>query len=537
MLVSVGAVVMHQMPLLLHPRQYAPGLISVKDKRKCSLASTGPDHGSRLARYNDALYLRNETGLTARRGEDRMDISELGKQNKKPVRIFCCYAREDQPLLLHFKTQMAALQQAGLVTLWADTDINAGGEWEKEIHSHLDTADIILLFVSPDFMASNYCYGIEMQKALERHKRREARVIPIILRPVRWQEAPFSRLQILPTNATPVTHKKWRDLDDAFLDVVNGILNIIETLTGKSFPREYVSSLSQTLPAPPMPVRPSPIPTPGNEPQKQSHPARNILLGFLIIFLLGGVVASIYAYMPRGTPVPQIGETATAQANAHATATALANAQATAQANAHATATAQANATATAIPRQNKYISATSGIPVLDDPLSDNSKGHVWNVGSGYCQFPGGGLHAIRTSAGIINCDATGAADSYSNFAFQVQMMLVSGDAGGIDFRSSYTSGYFFTIGQDGSYNIYRSANSTLQVITHGSSAAINRGVGQINLVTVIAQNNTFDFYVNTQYVTTVTDSAYSQGFVGVDAQDISNPTEVTFNNAKVWKL
>lgn len=138
-----------------------------------------------------------------------------------PVGIFFCYARKDQPLLNELKAHLISLQRQGHITIWADTDIGAGTEWEKEIEKHLDTANIILLLVSSDFMASDYCYSIEMQRALERHERGEARVIPIILRPVHWQESPFGKLQALPTDVKPVT--RWLDRDDAFYDITQGI--------------------------------------------------------------------------------------------------------------------------------------------------------------------------------------------------------------------------------------------------------------------------------------------------------------------------
>lgn len=73
------------------------------------------------------------------------------------IEIFCCYAREDQTLLEHLKKHLMLLQWRGLVSIWSDTNINAGDEWEKAIHAHLDTAHIILLLISPDFMASEYC--------------------------------------------------------------------------------------------------------------------------------------------------------------------------------------------------------------------------------------------------------------------------------------------------------------------------------------------------------------------------------------------
>src|SRR5713101_1817547 len=97
-----------------------------------------------------------------------------------PVEIFCCYARKDQPLLNELKAHLMPLQRQGLVTIWADTDIDAGTEWEREIEKHLKTAQIILLLVSPDFIASEYCYSKEMLRAMERHEAGEAHVVPII---------------------------------------------------------------------------------------------------------------------------------------------------------------------------------------------------------------------------------------------------------------------------------------------------------------------------------------------------------------------
>src|SRR2546421_520659 len=82
---------------------------------------------------------------------------------------------------------------------------------------------IILLLVSQYFMASDYCYGIEMMKAIKRHERGEAIVIPIILRPVHFQGTPFGKLQALPTDAKPVTSKSWANRDEAFYDVAEGI--------------------------------------------------------------------------------------------------------------------------------------------------------------------------------------------------------------------------------------------------------------------------------------------------------------------------
>src|SRR5439155_15124811 len=116
-----------------------------------------------------------------------------------PIEILCCYARKDKLLLKELKTHLIPLQRQGLISIWHDADISAGMEWEVEINKHLNADQVILLLVSPDFMASDYCYSKELKRAIERHERGEARVIPIILRRVLWKVAPLNKLQALPT--------------------------------------------------------------------------------------------------------------------------------------------------------------------------------------------------------------------------------------------------------------------------------------------------------------------------------------------------
>ena len=149
------------------------------------------------------------------------------------VEIFCCYARKDQPLLKELIAHLMPLQREGLITIWADIDINAGMEWEREIEKHLNTAQIILLLVSSDFMNSEYCYSKEMQKAKERHERGDAVVIPIILRHVDWQSV-LGRFQALPERGLPVTSHEWHSTDKAFFNVAEGVRDVVTRLNSKS---------------------------------------------------------------------------------------------------------------------------------------------------------------------------------------------------------------------------------------------------------------------------------------------------------------
>src|SRR5260370_10750841 len=147
-----------------------------------------------------------------------------------PITIFFCYARKDETLLNKLKTQLSPLRRQGLIDVWYDRDISAGTEWEQEIKKHLNSAQIVLLLVSPDFMDSDYCYSVEMKRALERHARGETQVIPIILRSVYWQGV-FGNLQALPTDGKPVKGPHWHDLDTALNDVTKGILKVVKQLT------------------------------------------------------------------------------------------------------------------------------------------------------------------------------------------------------------------------------------------------------------------------------------------------------------------
>src|SRR5579884_3629532 len=149
---------------------------------------------------------------------------------QKIIEIFICYAREDEALRQGLEKHLRALRRQGVIDLWHDRNISAGTEWEREIDRHLNTAQVILLLISPDFMNSDYCYGKEMKRAMERHERGEARVIPVILRPVYWQKAPFGKLQALPTDEIPVTSSWWNSQDEAFFDVAEGIRTAIEEL-------------------------------------------------------------------------------------------------------------------------------------------------------------------------------------------------------------------------------------------------------------------------------------------------------------------
>ncbi len=130
------------------------------------------------------------------------------------------------------KERLRELSQHPLIGEWIEHKIQPGRDWRQAIISHLNTAHIILLLISADFLASDFCYSIEMQQALQRHKAGEAYVIPIILRPIDIEKSPFGRLNALPKNHIPVI--EWSNHDKAFLDIVGDVKEAIEEFFQRS---------------------------------------------------------------------------------------------------------------------------------------------------------------------------------------------------------------------------------------------------------------------------------------------------------------
>lgn len=136
-------------------------------------------------------------------------------------RLFYSYSSRDEQARQQLETHLSLLKREDVISTWSFRDIEAGIEWKRAIDRKLEEASIILLLVSANFVASDYCWDIEMARALERHDCGDAIVIPIILKPCDWATAPFARLQVLPEGAKSVD--KWRPRDRGWQNVVAGI--------------------------------------------------------------------------------------------------------------------------------------------------------------------------------------------------------------------------------------------------------------------------------------------------------------------------
>src|ERR1019366_1461986 len=152
------------------------------------------------------------------------------------IHLFFCYCQEDKALREELDMHLAMLKRLRQIKSWHDQMISPGNKWEREIEHQLSTAQIILLLISPDFLASSYCYEKEMMCSLQRHEAGDAHVIPIILRHVDWHDAPFHTLQMLPTNAQPLSN--WLDRDAFFTNVAQGIRKVVDDILTKQEAKE-----------------------------------------------------------------------------------------------------------------------------------------------------------------------------------------------------------------------------------------------------------------------------------------------------------
>ena len=139
---------------------------------------------------------------------------------------FISYTHRDERYADRLRTALAVLKSQGLLEDWHDRRIQPGAEWETEIDKHLGSVDLVLLLVTPEFLASEYAFGIEVARALERHEHGDAIVVPVIVRACDWMHSPLGKLQALPTDGKPIAN--WKNRDDAWLNVAQGIRRVVE---------------------------------------------------------------------------------------------------------------------------------------------------------------------------------------------------------------------------------------------------------------------------------------------------------------------
>ncbi len=142
------------------------------------------------------------------------------------ITVLLCYDKEDARKVRHLRNHLSLLEQNGIISILDYGDIAPGSDREQEMNKSLDEAQVILLLISSSFLGSKYPYKIEMQEAIKKHEQKKARVIPILLSPVHWEEPPIANLQPLPDSARPIA--RWRPQAEGYKNVAEGIKRVVD---------------------------------------------------------------------------------------------------------------------------------------------------------------------------------------------------------------------------------------------------------------------------------------------------------------------
>ena len=159
--------------------------------------------------------------------EYKQEASIIESSKKGLPIIFISYSHKDERLKDELDVHLKILSRQGLIDeVWHDRKIRPGEDWESEIDSYLNISDIIILLISADFMSSDYIWGVELERAIIRHNKKEAVVVPIIVRSVDWEDTKLGKIQALPKSLEPVA--KWPYRDDAWTEVTKKIRELVK---------------------------------------------------------------------------------------------------------------------------------------------------------------------------------------------------------------------------------------------------------------------------------------------------------------------
>ena len=142
-------------------------------------------------------------------------------------KVFISYSHADEKYREQLEKHLSTLKRNKIISVWHDRKILPGINWTEEIDENLPDSEIVLFLISSDFIASEYCYAIEMKTAIEQYKRNKSLIVPIIIRSCDWKDIEIGQYQVVPTNGKPII--LWKDKDEAWLDVVQQLKNLIKT--------------------------------------------------------------------------------------------------------------------------------------------------------------------------------------------------------------------------------------------------------------------------------------------------------------------
>jgi len=193
----------------------------------------------------------------------KVALQPKATSEKPEVRVFVSYSHRDADARARLETHLAPLKRDG-VTTWFDGDLNAGDKLDTEISRALRNAHVFVGLLSPDYLASNYCWKIEYRRAMNRRANGTMQVVAVVVRPCDWKSTSAAGFKLLPEDGREVT--RWRSADDAYLNVAQGIRRVVSTN------RKELASKAITSPTRKRPAGPKAASKPAIKPQTPRSP-------------------------------------------------------------------------------------------------------------------------------------------------------------------------------------------------------------------------------------------------------------------------
>jgi hypothetical protein len=164
-----------------------------------------------------------------------------------PKKVFISYSHKDEIHRESLEEHLSMLKRQNIISVWHDRKITPGDDWKKRIDENLESADIVIFLVSSSFLGSDYCYDVEVKRAMERHEEGSAKIISIIVRNCDWNECEFAKYQAVPTDARPIT--TWEDIDTAWLDAIKGLKRYVKEFSPQLIPADIMMIKNDITPS------------------------------------------------------------------------------------------------------------------------------------------------------------------------------------------------------------------------------------------------------------------------------------------------
>ena len=142
------------------------------------------------------------------------------------MKAFISYSHHDEHYLERLKIHLTPMRREKRITDWADKDIYAGSDLDSSISDELENSDLFIALISPDYLASNYCYEKEFDKAMAMQEAGRLTIVPVILQPCEWKITPFGKMKALPKDGKAVS--EWTNENNAYLDISNEMRRLLD---------------------------------------------------------------------------------------------------------------------------------------------------------------------------------------------------------------------------------------------------------------------------------------------------------------------